>query len=218
VSEGRATSRVALRAIAAWDAMRARAFLRRTRALRAAEPVSPHLRMAELTLAPSASATIAAGFATERRRGGNVIRVEDHGRLVLGERAWLRTDYGTNYLTVFAGASLQIGSDALLNGAMLHCKTHIRIGDHARIGFGVRILDADMHDLDAETPERLAPVSIGDRVWIASHALVLRGVTIGDDVVIAAGAVVTRDLPARCLAAGAPARPVRSLASRAGCR
>ena len=40
---------------------------------------------------------------------------------------------------------------------------------------------------------------------------VLGGVTIGDNVVIAAGAVVTRDVPANTVAAGVPARVVRTL-------
>ena len=35
--------------------------------------------------------------------------------------------------------------------------------------------------------------------------------TIGDDCVIGAGAVVTRDIPARSLAVGSPARVIRTL-------
>jgi acetyltransferase-like isoleucine patch superfamily enzyme len=211
-------ARAVLIAIGAWDRARARAFLARTPEIRAAVPVSPHLRLAELSLAPGARVEVGAGLVTERRRGGNVIRVGEGGVLAIGDRAWLRSEHGVNRLTVFDGASLAIGRDALVNGAMLHCKQSIRIGDDVRVGFGARILDADMHDLDSETPERSAPVTIGDRVWIAAAALVLRGVTIGDDVVVAAGAVVTRDIPPCCLAAGVPARPVRSIASRVGCR
>ena len=55
-----------------------------------------------------------------------------------------------------------------------------------------------------------APIVIGDHVWIGTNAIVLKGVTIGDGAVIAAGAVVTRDVPAHSLAAGVPARVIRS--------
>ena len=40
------------------------------------------------------------------------------------------------------------------------------------------------------------PVIIGNDVWIAAGAHILRGVKIGDGAIIAAGAVVTQDVPA----------------------
>ena len=50
--------------------------------------------------------------------------------------------------------------------------------------------------------------SIGDRVFIGANAVVNMGLSIGDEAVVAAGAVVTRDVPARTVVAGVPARPV----------
>ena len=177
----------------------------------------PRLHLADLRIERGARVRIGDGFTTERRRG-NVIWAQESSLLALGERAWLRTEYGSNYLTLFPGARIEIGPDALINAAMLHAKQEIRIGSDLRLGFGARIFDADLHDVDSETPERSAPVRIGDRVWIGAGAIVLRGVQIGDDVVVGAGSIVTRDLPSRCLAAGAPAKPIREIASRVGCR
>ena len=56
-------------------------------------------------------------------------------------------------------------------------------------------------------PER--PVTIGRGSWLGHGTVVLPGATIGEHVVVAAGSVVTGVLPDRCVAAGAPARPVR---------
>ena len=52
------------------------------------------------------------------------------------------------------------------------------------------------------------PVTIGDRVFIGANAVVMMGVTIGDEAVVGAGAVVSKDVPARTVVAGVPARPV----------
>jgi maltose O-acetyltransferase len=64
------------------------------------------------------------------------------------------------------------------------------------------------------TPERIEPIRIGERVWIGSDVTVTRGVTIGDDAVVGARSVVTRDIPPRSLAVGTPAKVVREIARR----
>lgn len=58
----------------------------------------------------------------------------------------------------------------------------------------------------------VAPIVVGDNVFFGSRTIVLPGVTIGSNVVIGAGSVVTRDIPSDCVAAGVPARPIRSMA------
>ncbi|SET47480.1 Maltose acetyltransferase [Geodermatophilus poikilotrophus] len=59
--------------------------------------------------------------------------------------------------------------------------------------------------------EAAEPITIGDDVWLGGGVVVLPGVTIGENAVVGAGAVVTRDLPADVVAAGNPARVVRTL-------
>ncbi len=57
----------------------------------------------------------------------------------------------------------------------------------------------------------MAPVVIGNNVWIGAAATILPGVSIGDNAVIAAGAVVSRNVPADTMAAGVPARVLKQL-------
>lgn len=211
--------RALLRAIHRWDRAQFALFRARYgRRLKVAPGTTPNLRMAELRIEPGARVEIAPGLATERRRGANRIWVQAGGALVVGPNVWLRTEHEHNRITVFPGGEIALGPHAFLNGAMLHAKRRIEIGAHSMLGFGSRVFDADLHDLDEKTPERIAPVVIGARVWIGADVRVLRGVTIGDDVVVGAGSVVTHDLPPRVLAVGVPARPLREITSRAGCR
>jgi serine O-acetyltransferase len=50
--------------------------------------------------------------------------------------------------------------------------------------------------------------SIGDRVFIGAHSIVVGRITIGDDAVISPGSLVTRPVPRRAVVAGNPAKIV----------
>jgi maltose O-acetyltransferase len=57
----------------------------------------------------------------------------------------------------------------------------------------------------------VAPVIIGDDVWIGGSAIICPGVSIGERCVIGAGSVVTKDIPAGVFAAGNPCKVIREL-------
>ena len=54
---------------------------------------------------------------------------------------------------------------------------------------------------------------IGDNVWIGDKATILPGVTIGEGAIIAANAVVTKNVPAFSVAAGNPAKIIKSVSN-----
>ena len=110
------------------------------------------------------------------------------------------------------GGSLVIGQQVFINtGATIVAIHRIEIGDNCMIGDLVAIFDSNHHSLEPSSPTRIAPVRLGDNVWVGRSATILPGVTIGDHSVVAVGSIVTEDVPARTLVAGMPARPIRSL-------
>jgi maltose O-acetyltransferase len=82
------------------------------------------------------------------------------------------------------------------------------------LGSNVQLM-TPIHPIDPELRaagwESAKPIHIGSNVWIGSGAIILGGVTIGDHAVIGAGAVVTKDVPARTVAVGNPARVIKTL-------
>ena len=51
---------------------------------------------------------------------------------------------------------------------------------------------------------------IGHDCVIGINAIIMPGVHIGDEVVIGSGAVVTKDIPSNCIAAGNPAKVIKT--------
>lgn len=90
----------------------------------------------------------------------------------------------------------------------------ITLGDNVYITAGVQFVthDGGTLILRKEHPdlEWTAPIVVGDDVYIGIRSIILPGVTIGNRCVIGAGSVVARDIPDNTVAAGVPARPIRS--------
>lgn len=59
-------------------------------------------------------------------------------------------------------------------------------------------------------PVTFEKITIGDRVWLPWRVFIMPGVTIGNDVVIGANSLITSDLPSNVLAAGSPAKILKS--------
>lgn len=100
-------------------------------------------------------------------------------------------------------ALLTIGKNTYLKGSIIDCSFQIAIGNDCALADGVRIMDNTFHLHNSRG------VRIGNKVWIATNAIILPGVTVGDGAIVAAGAVVTRDVPEKCMVAGVPARVIK---------
>lgn len=125
-------------------------------------------------------------------------------------------------LDCFSEGTIHFGDDIQINDHVhVAAISRISIGDNTLIASRVFISDHNHGRFDGnaledgpDTPPaqrtlHAKPVRIGKNVWIGESVCVLPGVTIGDGAVIGAGSVVTRDIPARCVAVGNPARVIR---------
>ncbi len=117
-------------------------------------------------------------------------------------------------------ARVVIGAGSFLNReVMIAAQELVEIGDHVMIANGSFIGDADHRHDDPELPVTWqgfvarGPVRIGDNCWLGKGVVVTGGVEIGERCVIGANSVVTRSVAPFTLAAGVPARPIRTVAS-----
>lgn len=109
-------------------------------------------------------------------------------------------------------ATLQLGGKSLSSGSGITCDTMImvlksvEIGKDVIIAWGVYITDSDWHTIIGS--EMVAPVVIGDHVWISHDVSILKGSSIGQGSIIGAKSLVIGNIPENCLAAGVPARVI----------
>ena len=115
-------------------------------------------------------------------------------------------------ITIEDGAKLTLGSHTFINeNSRITVYSEIRIGDGCWLAWDLNIIDTDFHCVKENNTvkPKVACIVIEDNVWIGARAIILKGVTIGSGAIIAAGAIVTKDVPAKCLAAGNPAKVIK---------
>jgi acetyltransferase-like isoleucine patch superfamily enzyme len=146
---------------------------------------------------------------------GNVLEAFREGRLEIGSQTLLEPGV---WLTAPGQARIRIGSGTFLNrGVMVAAAELVEIGDHCMLANGCFITDANHRFDDPEQPvpwqgfTTKGPTRIGDNVWCGAGVVVTSGVTIGERSVIGANSVVVTDLPPFSVAAGAPAKVLRTI-------
>jgi acetyltransferase-like isoleucine patch superfamily enzyme len=122
-------------------------------------------------------------------------------------------------LVALEGAELSIGDGTSINrGVSICAQKSIRIGSNCGIGNDCLIFDTDFHRVGHQQSRAAdaSPVIIGDNVWLAARAVVLKGVSIGDGAVVCAGSVVATNVPPYTMVGGVPARMIRKLTPAEG--
>ena len=107
---------------------------------------------------------------------------------------------------------LKIGAGTIIgDNALLAAQRGLTIGENVNLSSNVSIYSGEHDHRDPyfrSTPEKTRPITIGDRVWIGSNAIILTGVNIGEGAVCCAGCVVTKDVEPYNVVAGIPVKKV----------
>ena len=121
------------------------------------------------------------------------------------------------WLTGGSEGRIELGDGVLLNvGVMVASLKLVEIGEHTMIANGSVITDSNHRFDDPTLPvtwqgfTSKGPTRIGANCWLGANVTVTSGVTIGERSVIGAGSVVTGDIPAFSIAAGVPAKVIRT--------
>ena len=117
----------------------------------------------------------------------------------------------------FGDGRIEIGDNVDIgNGTIIYaskCGGGVSIGSNTMIAAQCYIIDTD-HGIEksmliSKQPNTVSPVRIGEDVWIAAGAKVLKGSRLGDGCIVGAQAVVKSQIPPNAIAVGVPARVIR---------
>lgn len=138
---------------------------------------------------------------------GNNCRIGDNVRLAFYPEFYGKTHkpeliikdnaYIGDFLTILCADKVVIEEDVLMASYITITTENHGMNPESNVTYGKQPLDTK-------------PVYIGKGVWIGEKAIILPGVKIGEKAIIAAGAVITKDVPAFSVAAGNPARIIKT--------
>lgn len=111
------------------------------------------------------------------------------------------------------GKNTTVGERTFLNaGCKFQDQGGISIGDDCLIGHNATLCTINhAQDPDRRGDMEFHPIRIENKVWLGANVTVLPGVTIGEGAIVAAGAVVTKDVAARTVVGGVPAKLIKRI-------
>lgn len=145
------------------------------------------------------------------------------GRISFGENVQIGVVASPNFYSHYTylearntESEITIGNNVAINNAFsVVAFSKIVIQDNVLIGVNCSIIDNDGHNLaiDKRLSDEVtqASVLIAENVFLGDNVTILKGVSIGKNSVIGNGSVVTQDIPENVVAAGNPAKVIRTL-------
>jgi acetyltransferase-like isoleucine patch superfamily enzyme len=159
-------------------------------------------------------------------------RIKNSHCIFLGDNVWLGSGTLLNPVTCYPSVAIMhpekvhkvqefypriaIGNRVTATGHLtIGAAKEVIIEDDVLLASNVTVLD-NFHGYDnTDVPymyqqlSHIEPVLIKRGCWIGENVVILPGVTIGEMTIIGANSVVTKSIPDRCIAVGAPARIIK---------
>lgn len=108
-----------------------------------------------------------------------------------------------------------IGKNCKISSHTFICEG-VHIGDGVFVGHNVSFINDKYPkainpdgSIQTDSDWEMVETKVGNHVSIGTSATILCGITIGDNAVIGAGSVVTKDVPAKAVVAGNPAKIIK---------
>ncbi|MFT5888479.1 MAG: acetyltransferase-like isoleucine patch superfamily enzyme [Zhongshania sp.] len=142
---------------------------------------------------------------------GDNIHLGRHAHIIASPDNLIRI---TSWPSRLGKTEIRIGNYCLISpGVRISAAKSIQIGDNCMFASNVYISDSDWHGIyNRIRPFRSEkPIIIEDNVWLGERVIVNKGVCIGENSVIGAGSIVTKNIPANSIAAGNPARVIKTI-------
>ncbi len=147
-----------------------------------------------------------------RLKGEERIAIGDH--VFIGPGSWLQTLSDAENKSV----AMSIGKGSSCAGAcVISAVRSVILEENVLLARNVYISDHIHKYADRDVPvmaqglDKILPVLIKRGAWLGQNAVVCPGVTIGVGAVVGANSVVTKSIPDYCVAAGAPARVLKTI-------
>lgn len=137
----------------------------------------------------------------------------NNNRIVIGDKV---CGYDATFIIEDSNGSIEVGYKTLFAGKIEIASTEgavISVGEECLFSSEVDIRNGDSHSILDENGERInkaEDVQIGNDVWVAHRAMILKGAVILNHSVVGAGAIVTSKFDrSNVVLAGSPARIVK---------
>lgn len=119
-------------------------------------------------------------------------------------------------LRLWRSSIVKIGENTTSSGVRIVCdKSSVMIGRDCMLSDTILIQSADQHGIvEAKTGAILNDtfriVDINDHVWLGRASILMSDIAIGCGSIVATGAIVTKNIPELCIAAGNPAKIIKT--------
>lgn len=112
---------------------------------------------------------------------------------------------------------IEIGQNTTIESAHLAVTEpykSISIGEDCMFSGEIEFRTGDSHSIINNTTKKrinmAQNIKVGDHVWIGARSIILKGVTIGNNSIVGTNSIVTKSIPSHSVAAGIPAKVIRS--------